>query len=406
MDTLLKGGVVYPVAAAPVRDGAIAVHKGLIEAVGHASDFQERDFDEVISLSGQTLTPGFVNAHSHLQFSAARGKIPRGLSFADWIRRVIAFNASATAEEIFRGVEEGVAEMIATGTTSVADVASDVRCSRLVARSKLGSVCFAEVIEPREEEADGAFKGAAARISEMRKTGAKPGLSPHAPYTVSLRLFASLKSLAREESLPLMLHLAETAEEDEFIRRGTGDLAGLLAERGNKPGSFKAHQKSPVRLLGDAGLLDDALAVHLNTVDESELDVLAASRATPVFCPGSSWWFGRHKVMPLDAMFEAGMRPAIGTDSLASNHSLSMLEELRRAAEYFPSIKRGRLMEAATLNGARALGLNCGSIEKGRRADIISFKGEDFGGRLDSVFGAKRPEFVMINGVRMNAENP
>jgi cytosine/adenosine deaminase-related metal-dependent hydrolase len=160
-----------------------------------------------------------------------------------------------------------------------------------------------------------------------------------------------------------------------------------------------------VRLLGDAGILKNALAVHLNTADESDMGVLVANRTAPVFCPGSSSWFGRQKVMPLDAMFEAGMRPAIGTDSLASNHSLSMLEELRLAVGYFPSIKRGMLMEAATLNGARALGLNCGSIEKGRRADIISFNGEDFGGRLDSVFGAKRPEFVMINGVRMNAEN-
>jgi cytosine/adenosine deaminase-related metal-dependent hydrolase len=401
MDTLIKGGLVYTVATAPVRNGAIAINNGKIESVGPASDFSEGDFGEIINLPNQVLMPGFVNAHSHLQFSALRGKIPRGLGFVEWIRRLIPAQFATEEEDVLRGIRDGISEMLSTGTTAVGDISNDVRFARLVAASGLNAVCFAEVIAPRAQEAEKAFNDASARVAEMRGAGINTGLSPHAPFTVSEKLFGLLKSFAAENSLPVTIHVAESAEEEEFVRDGSGDLRLLLEERGYPQTGFGGHAKTPVQLLESYGALDGALAVHLNTADDEDWEILAKHGAVPVFCPGSSAWFGRKKVLPFDRLLKAGMRPAVGTDSLASNSSLSMLDELRIAAEYFPSIKREDMAEAATLNGALALGLNCGSIEKGKRADIISFMGGKTGDSLSAVFGAKKPEFVMINGKRV-----
>jgi cytosine/adenosine deaminase-related metal-dependent hydrolase len=401
MDTLIKGGLVYTVATRPIKNGAIAIDKGLVVAAGPAADFNGGDFDETINLDGHVITPGFVNAHSHLQFSSLRGKIPPGLGFVEWVRRIIQTHLITPEEEVFNAMRDGVSEMLSTGTTSVGDISSGVNHAKIVAESGLNALCFAEVIAPKSGDAENAFAHARARVDEMLGLGIVPGLSPHAPYTVPENLFRRLHAYAAENRIPTTVHLAESAEEDDYIRAGSGPLRALMEDRGNPQDSFRGFQKSPVRLLESYGALGGTLAVHLNTIDDGDFEALALNRAVPIFCPGSSAWFGRKKVMPLDKFFAAGFRPALGTDSLASNSSLSMLDELRAAEAYFPSINREDLMACATLNGAAVLGLNCGSIEKGKRADIISFVGSETGDALASVFGAKKPDFVMINGKRV-----
>jgi cytosine/adenosine deaminase-related metal-dependent hydrolase len=108
-------------------------------------------------------------------------------------------------------------------------------------------------------------------------------------------------------------------------------------------------------------------------------------------------WFKREKVMPLDKMLAEGLRPALGTDSLASNNSLSMLDELRTAKEYFPAIPREKFIEMATVNGAKALSLNCGAVEPGMDADLIAFRGGG-GDAVDTVFKADRADIVLLSG--------
>ncbi|MBI3794122.1 MAG: amidohydrolase family protein [Nitrospinae bacterium] len=400
MKTLIKAGLVYPVVSAPMPNRGIAIEDGKITAVGQISEFNESDFNNFIDLSEQVVLPGFVNAHCHLQFSALRGKILPGPPFVDWIRKIISLHYSQSEEEIMQGFRAGTREMIETGTTAVGDISNDVKYALALADSPLTGVAFAEFIEPVEEKAEESAKKARDTIAAYKKSRRATGVSPHAPYTVSGELFKKLKAFALEDSMPFTVHLAESPEEDEYIRNGNGALADLLVKRGY-PGAIGARNVSPVQLLENYGVLDGALAVHLNQIDSDDREILIKRRVVPVFCPGSSAWFGRKKVMPLKDLFDLGLNPALGTDSLASNSSLSMLDELRAAEKFFPNISRKDLLECATINGAKALGLNCGGIEKGKNADIIAVGWSSLSNPVDAVFSTNRVNFVMIGGVEV-----
>ncbi len=398
MYMLIRAGLVYPVVSPPIHNGCVAIKNGVVDAVGAEAEFDGIRFDKVLDLSGHIVMPGFVNAHSHLQLSAARGRIVCDSNFCGWIRQVIEFNSSVMDEERERGMRQGIAEMLSTGTTSVGDIVSDAKYAAPLAASKLRGVVFVEAIAPLEKDAEQAADNVWRQVMALREMGIMAGVSPHAPHTVSRPLFRLLEGIAEKYSLPVTTHVAESAAEDEYLRNGGGDMGALFAERGAAPDRFAGYGVSAVQLLEGYGVLGRMLAVHLNSVNVEDMGRLSAANSVPVFCPGSSRWFGRELVMPLEAMFARRMCPALGTDSLASNTSLSMLDELRAAALYFPRLDRACLLEAATINGAIALGLECGGIANGKQADLISFAWDGKSDPLDFIFRAQAPDFVMIGG--------
>ena len=398
MTTLIKASLVYPVIGEPVADCGVVVSGSVIEEFGKADEFDAGSFDDVIDLTGYLLMPGFVNSHSHLQWSAAKGRTKRGAPFSDWIKSIVRAREEITQTERLSAMRRGIDEMQRSGITTVADVISDADSAQPIVDSQLRSVIFIEPIAPHEKDAEKTEKFVRSEIEKLRQSGAAPGVAPHSPYSVSPKLLKLLKSLSEEMNIPFSVHLAETPQENIYIREGGGDLAQLLKFSGFIPKGFRGHGKSPVAFLQELPLLRDCLTVHLNAIDEDDAALLASENAAPVFCPQSSKWFGRDKVLPLERFLNAGLKPAIGTDSLASNDSLSMLDELRCAAEYFPDVTKKTLIEMATINGANHLSLNCGAIEKGRDADLIGFRWDSSRKMLDSVFTAKKADFVMING--------
>lgn len=398
MRTLIKAALVYPVIGKPVPDGAIAIGDGLIESLAVSPEFGQGVFDEVIDLSGYLLMPGFVNSHSHLQWAAASGKTKRGAQFTDWIKSIVRAGEEITKIQRASAMRRGIAGMLSSGITTVADVISDADSAQPLLDSELRSVLFIEPIAPHEKDAVKTELFVKAQIEKLQAKGAKPGIAPHSPYTISPKLFKMLRELSDKMKLPFSVHLAETAEEDIYIRKGTGKLAELLKISGFFPEGYKGHDKSPVALLESLGILGGCLAVHLNALDDDDLLLLAKEKAAPVFCPQSTKWFARKKILPLESFMKAGLKPTIGTDSLASNDTLSMLDELRCAAQFFPDIDKEKLIEMATINGAACLNLNCGAIEKGRHADIIGFAWDGSPEAADCIFEAKKADFVMING--------
>ncbi|MBI5179363.1 MAG: amidohydrolase family protein [Nitrospinae bacterium] len=396
MDMLIKAGLVYPVSSPPIPNGHIAIEGGRIRAVGGAADFGSSSSGPVIDLSGHIVMPGFVNAHSHLQFASARKKFHPDSGFVDWIRQVIAFSRAVPAREREEGMRAGIAEMLASGATAVGDIVSDPEFAKPFVTAKIRSVVFIESIAPDPAEAQTIAENVMGQVDTLSQMGLKAGISPHAPHTVSGALFKLLAKGAHALPLKLTSHVAESAEEDEYIRNGAGPMSAFFEERGIPLANAKG--MSPVRLLDSYGALDGLVAAHLNLLDENDLQLLEKRHAAPVFCPGSSRWFGRERVMPFDRMIQMGLRPALGTDSLASNGALSMLDEMRSAAVYFPAHDREKIIEAATLNGALALGLDCGSIVPGKFADLIAFRWDGRENPVEVIFSATRPDFVMIGG--------
>ncbi len=393
MDTLIRAGMLYPVTSQPIENGWLLLSNGRIVRIGSGPAPRT---DETIDLTGHLVMPGFVNAHCHLQFTAARGTMPSG-DFIEWVRAAIAYSSNISLDGMLRGVEEGVEELLASGTTAVGDIASHPAVAEKVTRSFMRTVVFAETIAPDEKSGDPAWRLCLDLLNLVRNNGGQAGLAPHGPHTVAPQYFAALFRYAHEQGIPITSHVAESIEEKRFIASGDGPFRALMHNRGALADDFRGHGKSPVMLIQQQMALRQLIAAHLNEVDDEDVAALVAANAIPVFCPGSSRWFGRKKVMPLDRFFEAGLAPCLGTDSAASNGSLSMLDELRAARGYFGEIPLGRLIEAATINGARALGLDCGAFEPGLWADISAYPLQN-SLRLEAVLAAKEAVFVMVGG--------
>lgn len=403
MKTLIKAGILYPVTAEPIKKGCAVVEDGRIVSTGTSEEFtderlQKEGIGKVVDLTSYILLPGFVNAHSHLQLSGLKGKFPYEGDYVRWISNVARFNVEHPDGSDEEAVTSAIEEMKNSGITAVGDIATSANHASALLKSKIKSVVFIESICPLEERAEEESRRVHSEVKKILKSGRRAGISPHAPHTISLKLYKLLGDMAKDMDIPVMTHVAETAEETDYIKDGNGAYIDMLRSRNLLPENFSGTGKYPLELLAGEGLLSSVLTTHLNEIGEEDVALLKSSGGVPIFCPGSMKWFGRQKVMPLDKILDEGLTPALGTDSLASNGSLSMLDELRRAAEYFPKLPRERFIEMATVNGAKALSLNCGSIEPGMDADLIAFRKKGAADPLDTLFKAQKADIVLLSG--------
>ena len=237
------------------------------------------------------------------------------------------------------------------------------------------------------------------------------GVSPHAPYSVSAELFSAVAEYARVEGLPVAVHIAESAAEQRLVADGDGPFAEALQARGI---ATPARGGSPVALLEHTGLLQLApLLIHCVRADASDIERIRAAGARVAHCPVANARLG-HGVAPVPEMLDAGVTVGIGTDSVASNNRLDLLEEARIAQ----LVQRTRLLSATvlpahrlltlvTIDGARALGLEdrIGTLDPGKDADLcgISLAGAHARPVLDPVaalFMSARAPDVMLTVVR------
>ena len=377
---VLAADWVLPVSAPPLRDGVVAVEGERIAWVGARRDLPSRFLQSPIrAFPRAVLLPGWVNAHAHLNLTAALGMVPGSAErFVDWLLLVIGLQSAWPPEITRQSIVAGLDLLITTGTTTVAQVSTLPPLEPFL-QHPMRTVLFHEVLGFPDAVAGERLAQAEAWLDlageQIEAAGARHvtrGIAPHAPYTVSPRLFRELAGLARARHLPLSVHLAETHSEELFLHEGEGDLIGLLRERGVWDDSWQPPHASPIQYAADLGLLDvPGLAVHCNYLSNEDVQLLRGGRLTPVWCPGSHRFFG-HQEHPATRLLQAGVPLALGTDSLASNAGLNMLREVRLAAEAFPEVAPEIWLEAATLAGARALGLagETGSLEAGKAADL------------------------------------
>jgi cytosine/adenosine deaminase-related metal-dependent hydrolase len=309
--------------------------------------------------------PGLVNAHVHLELTALRGKIPFTGGFRAWVRELLARRDAAGSDRLLAAARTGAAELLETGTLAVGEI-STLGITRDLCRDlNLAGVWFREVLGmalPEETGPDG-DGGESLRSS----------LAAHAPHTTAPELLASVKSLTRDLGLPMSIHLAESLDESEFIRTGTGPWAEFLQERGIRVSDWPIPSRSPVAYLDRLHLLDPlTLAVHLLDVDDRDLDILERRGCPVVVCPRSN--LNLHGRCPDIPHFLArGFLPALGTDSPASVDSLSLFDEMAFVASRCPGTDPRQLLAMATTNGARALGMEAlaGTLDPGKPAFFI-----------------------------------
>lgn len=357
----------------PVGNGAVLIEGGRIAAVGRWDEVRRHaPGDEVRDLGECALLPGLINAHCHLDYTGLRGSIPPPPSFSAWVAEINKRKADLTADDYLRAIEEGFAEAVSFGTTTIANLEAFPDLLARMAAPAARTWWFAEMIDVREPVS------ASAVIEQMSASAGDDwlgqfGLAPHAPFTASSKLYAEVAALARARNLPATTHLAESREEMEMFRDGRGALVDFLKSIGRP--IHDCGSATPLALLLRAAVLDERwIVAHLNELTREDIRLLGrAPKFHIVHCPRSHAYF-RHAPFRFEELRALGFNICIGTDSLASNSDLSLLAELRQFARNEPILSPRELIEMITVNAATALGQSdvLGKIRPGFAADLIA----------------------------------
>ncbi|MBE3098522.1 MAG: amidohydrolase family protein [Planctomycetes bacterium] len=379
-----------PASGPVIEDGALVAAGGRIERVGRWSEVRAHvgPEDAVEHFPHAVLLPGFVNAHTHLALSDMGGRLRPTKNFAAWLARLTARLWARGRDAARKAVRLGVEQALAAGTVAVADMAHDPTCDVPADEARGRWTVFRELFRfgpdgiRRVEKAVAALDAAVAAATTIR-----PGLGPHAPYTAGVEVFLAARRAADARGWPLTAHLHETEDEIAFTERGEGTLHTWMLRLRILPAGWRPAGVRPIRMLADAGFFSGpVLVAHANYLTDDDIAVLAASGSSVAFCPRSHAFFKgestgasrggqtdslKHADHPWRRLLAAGVNVCLGTDSLASSPSLSVLDEAR-----FLFARGGAdpqvLLEMATRRGARALGLETeiGDLRAGLAAEF------------------------------------
>ncbi|MCR4404346.1 MAG: amidohydrolase [Candidatus Acetothermia bacterium] len=362
MRILLKDFTILPAAGGPKEHLSLLIEGGRISRIGAAAKLGDGPFDRVIEGRGKLVMPGLVNAHTHLPMVLFRGYAD-DLPLRQWLEEAIwPAERKLKPEEVYWAALLGIAELLHSGVTAFADmyffmdeVARAVEESGIRAQLAYGMIASDAAQEERElakglELADRWHGAAGGRL--------QVALGPHAPYTCGRSLWQRATEAAQQRGLMLHTHLAET--EAEVVE------------------SLQRHGQSPVEYLEGLGAFAaPMLAAHCVHLSERDIEILAEHGVHAVHNPTSNMKLGSG-IAPVRRLLEAGVNVALGTDGAASNNDLDMWEELRLAALLAKvggdptALPAPEALSLATVNGARALGLNeAGKLEEGSTADLV-----------------------------------
>lgn len=327
--------------------------EGRIVSVG---EWERLDGDAATEFYAGALCAGFVNAHCHSELSYLHGAIPRGSGFAGFARAIGQVRGGFTADERRRALQAADARMWHEGVQAVGDVVNDDSSFGVKSRSRIAYRNFAEVF------------GLNADTSAARGLLRHPAtsLTPHSTYSLQDGVF---REIAAEGSAPLSVHFMESPDE-AALYRGEGSLAEWYGRMGWKC-DFLGYGSPAARIAASVPPERHVILVHGCCASEEEMQILGDHFTAPVawaLCPRSNLYISGLRP-PVELLRRRGERICIGTDSLASNDSLSILEELKA----LPEVPLPEVLEWATLNGAQALGMEAeaGSVEAGKRCGLV-----------------------------------
>jgi cytosine/adenosine deaminase-related metal-dependent hydrolase len=396
---------------APIESGAVAVSGNRIVDVGRFDDIKTRNTGKTVDLGEQILLPGLINAHCHLDYTCLRGKIRPHRSFTDWIRAINEQKAKLSPNDCVASINDGFAEAKRFGTTAIANLTAFPELISQV-QPPIRTWWFAELIDIRApERANELVDSAIESLGRARPPGAPWGIAPHALFTASSNLFRRCEEIAHNDGLLLTTHLAESREEMEMFRDSSGPLYDFLKAIGRPMndcmnetplGLFVGAPPSISLRTGSGRALSQWIVAHLNELTEGDFDLLERlnSKFHVVHCPRSHHYFG-HSPFAFDRLRSLGFNVCLGTDSLASNKTLSLFDEMRTFQKNFPRVSPEEIFQMVTVNPARALQYEnaLGQIRPGFGADLITLPCSDSTDIFEQIIECDAPvSWSMVNG--------
>jgi len=387
----LTARYVFPVSGPPIPGGLVTYDNDKIVAVEPAGTRTPGE-----DFGNAAILPGFVNAHTHLDLSGARGLIPPTDPdhFTDWLKGVIAYRRTRTSKQVQQDIRDGLNELLRSGTTLVGDITSGGASYEVFAPkaggqrspanrlqgdavpplSTIRAVLFWEVIGLSPERYQSSLNQLAS-IADLSWFSEEPrGIcpenpnlrwsnSPHSPYSAN-------HDAARSQLFigSAAIHFAESPAEAELLERKTGPFVRFLQELGVwEPELINSSHED--FLVSHSNAAGPRLFIHCNYLPR---DFPFTYRDHVVYCPRTHAAFG-HPPHPFREFLARGVRVCLGTDSLASNPDLDILAEARFVRSRYPDFPGSQLLKMITLAGAEALGWanECGSLEPGKSADLV-----------------------------------
>jgi 5-methylthioadenosine/S-adenosylhomocysteine deaminase len=387
---LLTARYVLPVSGPHIEDGAVLVRGDRIAAVGTRAELAAANpAEEVLDLGLAVLMPGFVDLHTHLEYSAFRGLVD-DVPYTRWKMQVVEKERVLAQDDWEDSAVLGAMESLQSGITTIADITNSGASVRAASAAGLGGVIYREVSTMEKSQIAGKLGAASDDIAEWQGAvgdGAlRIGIAPHSPYTCHPELIQAVAGKAIAEGLPAAMHLAGSKDEFAFVKYGSSQLAqDFRTQAGWSDVAWMPTGVSPVRYVMQWGLFDvpQFMAVHCVQVDEADVEVLAERGVGIAHCPRCNAKLGMG-IAPLKLFFKHGLTVGLGTDSPASNNTLDFFDEMRIGLllqrgtsdeqDFYRFFTARTFVRLATTYGAKVLGLEheIGSLEPGKRADIVA----------------------------------
>ena len=371
-----KADYVFPVCAGPVKNGIVTVDDaGRIISVTSSNNMPNES--PVETLSG-IICPGFVNTHCHLELSHLGGKIEQRKGLVDFIKGV----------QQYRGVDSGLvtdaalradSDMYDNGIVAVGDIANSNSTVGIKANSKLYYHTFIETFGFLPERARDVFNNAVALLNEFKPQACS--ITPHAPYSVSKELFRLINKYSNTGQNLISIHNQECEDENRFYRYKLGSFNDLYAHFGIDISYFKPQARNSVQAIIPLLTSKQKILLVHNTCTNLK-DIYFMKRFDRkihfCFCPNANIYI-ENRLPKVDLFVGQGYNLTLGTDSLASNHKLCILSEMRTLQEGFPALSTEQLIKWGTLNGAEYLGIDDekGTIQPGKMPGLNLLTGMD-----------------------------
>ena len=362
---IFKADYVFPVCADPIKNGVVTVDdSGKIISVSDSAPSGEKG--SVEQLKG-IICPGFINTHCHLELSHLKDKVAQKGGLIKFIKDIQSLRAAESAE-IMAAAVKADADMYQNGIVAVGDISNSDATIAIKAKSKLYYHTFVETFSFLPEKAEENFNKALALLSKFKPQSCS--VTPHAPYSVSKELFKLIKRYSETGQNLISIHNQECEDENKFYRYRLGGFLELYEHFGIDISHFKSQARNSLQSI--IPLLtnkQDVLLVHNTCTNLKDIYFIKRfdRKIHFCFCPGANLYI-EGKLPKVELFVDQGFNLTLGTDSLASNTKLCILNEMRILQEKFPSLSTERLIQWATANGAKYLGIDDekGTLETGK----------------------------------------